>query len=181
MEWLIAASVSAIASVIGGAVSLFLKRRAVEAREAAEENYRQHTESLRAALAKDLVESIEDEATREQLQQKVMANLMPAMTAHLVGMSKTEVQQEVNASTESLKQRIEQIEQRLPDRNVVDKIASVNEAVLATHVELLQEAVKRLEEKMLSKWDVAAVVFTVIAALGGLVGLTLTIIKFVKL
>ena len=93
------------------------------------------------------------------------------------GISKEEIESEVKSEVESrvvsLRQRLDAIEQRFPSQDSVDKIASVNDAILATNLESLAEAVSKLESKLLTKWDVAKIVFQIIAALGALVGLSL--------
>jgi len=95
--------------------------------------------------------------------------------------SKEEIDREVKDRTRVLEQRIQEIESRLPPDATIEKLASVNDAMLAANLELLAKSVKRLEDKILSKWDVAKVTFEIIAALGGLVILALAIIKFVIL
>lgn len=50
-----------------------------------------------------------------------------------------------------IKERVEQIESRFPKEATIDKIAFVNDALLATQIESLTEAVTRIEQKILTK------------------------------
>ena len=93
--------------------------------------------------------------------------------------SKDEIEQEIKNKTEFLEHRIRDIENRFPNEATIEKVASVNDAILSTNLEALSETLKKIEDKLLSKWDVAKIVFQIIAALGGLLGLSLAIIKFV--
>lgn len=88
-----------------------------------------------------------------------------------------EINQEIERRTRALDQRIQVIEDRFPSDATIEKISSVNDAILATNLESLTRSVSKLEEKLLSKWDVAVIVFEIIAALGGLTALIITIIS----
>ena len=58
----------------------------------------------------------------------------------------------------------------------IDKISSVNDAILATNIESLTRTVKKIEEKMLTKWDVAVVVFQIIGVIGVVIGVIIGVI-----
>lgn len=79
--------------------------------------------------------------------------------------------------TRDLQKRVRAIEDRLPERVDIDKIASINEALLAKAVEDLRAALTRLEDRTPTKWDVATVVFAVLAGLGALVALVVGVAK----
>jgi hypothetical protein len=95
-------------------------------------------------------------------------------------MSKEEIQNEIDSNIGALSVRIEEIERRFPEQDTVEKIASVNEAILATQIENLTNTIKKLEEKILSRWDVAKIVFQIIAILCGIVSVVLALAKFFK-
>lgn len=94
--------------------------------------------------------------------------------------AKKDVEAEVNSKIEEMNKRIETIEARLPKDDTLDKLASINDAILATQMEALAESVKRLQEKALTKWDVAKVVFTILGALGVTIGIVLGIMNLVQ-
>lgn len=90
-----------------------------------------------------------------------------------------EVETEANKKFGELKKRIEEIENRFPKEATLEKIASVNDAILATKVEALSDSIKRIEDKLLTKWGVAKVVFAILAALGVLVGIVFAIVNYI--
>jgi len=49
---------------------------------------------------------------------------------------------------------------------------------MATNIEALSESIKRIENKILTKWDVAKIVFEIIAIFGVLIGIAFGIIKY---
>jgi hypothetical protein len=70
-----------------------------------------------------------------------------------------------------LEKRLAELEDRLPADATLDKVASVNDAILATKLEAVEESLKQLRNSTLSRWDVVIVVFAILAALGGLLGI----------
>ena len=86
-------------------------------------------------------------------------------------LAEDEIQKIVEEKVNHLNGRIEEIEQRFPSQDTVEKISSVNDAILATQIENLTEKVNALEKSKISKWDVAIVVFQIIAALGVIFGI----------
>jgi hypothetical protein len=169
---------SAIVTVVGGLIGAFLSRRQsmkIET-QGVKISLRQTTELLDREIAQEVGETIavgDLELTRTDDARP------PSATPNLL----TTVRDEVDRSVDAFRRRLESIEERFPDTDVVDKIANVNDAILATKLEELQRAVERLEKRLndekVSKWDVATIVFTILAALGGLVGAVFGIIKFV--
>lgn len=92
--------------------------------------------------------------------------------------SQEEIKELVESRVSTLQARIEEIENRFPRETTLEKIASVNDAILATNLENLTESVKRIEEKMLTSWDVAKIVFLIIGALVGLAGFVLAVVRY---
>jgi len=95
--------------------------------------------------------------------------------------SQENIKKLVEERVKTIQSRLEEIDKRFPSKDSVDKIAAVNNAILATNLEALSRSVSRIEENMLSKWDVAKIVFQILAIVGALVGLSITIIKFVAI
>lgn len=94
--------------------------------------------------------------------------------------TKPEIEEQVNVKVDELKKRIEAIESRFPQEATLEKIASVNDAILATQLETLSDSIRAIQDKMLTKWDVAKIVFAILSVLGVLVGLIFVIINLVK-
>ena len=96
----------------------------------------------------------------------------------VASIGKDEINKEIEQKTSFLYDKIEEIEKRFPSDATIEKISSVNDAILATNIESLFESLKRIEDKLLSKWDVAKIVFQIIASLGGVIALAIVAIKF---
>ena len=94
--------------------------------------------------------------------------------------SKEEIELKVKQKVDEIKKRIEEIEKRFPAEGTLEKIASVNDAILATNIESLTDSIKKIEERILTKWDIAKVVFQIIAALGVVIGLVFGILQYFK-
>jgi len=114
---------------------------------------------------------------QELVDENVSATVLNTVTIPYI--SKEEVDKQIDEKVGSLVQRIVEIEQRFPGQDTVDKIASVNDAILATQIENLTETVKRIEDKILSRWDIAKIVFQVLGTIGLIVSLVMAIITFI--
>lgn len=91
---------------------------------------------------------------------------------------------EVERAVSALEERLHAVEKRFPDSATIDKISSVNDAIMATKLEELQRSLERIEKRFdaekVSKWDVATIVFTIIGSIGAVIGIVFGIIKFVQ-
>jgi hypothetical protein len=85
----------------------------------------------------------------------------------------------VERRVSAFRERLDRIEVRFPAEATLEKVASVNDAILATRLEALQEDLRETKAKMLSKWDVATIVFAVVAAVGATVGLVAGTVRLV--
>jgi hypothetical protein len=103
-----------------------------------------------------------------------LRNLLVLSSSYL---TKNEIEDEVNKKFDELKKRIEEVEKRFPKESTLEKIASVNDAILATNVETLSESLKRIEDKLLTKWDIAKITFQILGGLGILIGIIFGIIN----
>jgi len=70
------------------------------------------------------------------------------------------------------------IEQRFPPEAQLEKIASINDAILSERIEQLMKQIELLESRILSKWDVAVTVSTVIGGVFAIVAATYGVISF---
>ncbi|MCH7922725.1 MAG: hypothetical protein IH975_06820 [Nitrospinae bacterium] len=165
--------ISLIVSLAGVLAGYLFAVRGAKERKQKEEAQRVVLESEVAAFRNKLVHDIVEQDLPQEVWSRVFDQIMSPLII-TSGISKEEVERQFS----TLKEQIDRIEARFPDEATIDKVATVNEAILANSVERLAESLRRLEEKLLTKWDVARIVFTIIGALGGLIALTLTIIKF---
>jgi len=94
--------------------------------------------------------------------------------------TKTDIEEQVNERVNELKKRIEAIESRFPQEATLEKIASVNDAILATQLEAMSDSIKAMQDDMLTKWDVAKVVFAILASLGVIVAIIFGVLNWLK-
>jgi DNA-binding FrmR family transcriptional regulator len=93
------------------------------------------------------------------------------------GLSREQVRKEVEHRMTEVQGRLEAIEKRFPDDATIDKIVTINDALFAQRIEQLSTRIEKLEEKMLTKWDVALIVSTVVAGIFAVVGATYAVLK----
>jgi hypothetical protein len=93
------------------------------------------------------------------------------------GLSRVEVGQEVESKMQEVRGRIEAIEKRFPSDATIDKISSINDALFAQRVEQLSERLAKLEEKTLTRWDVALTVSVMVGGVFAVVGATYAVLK----
>lgn len=79
-----------------------------------------------------------------------------------------------------LSDRVSALEDRFPLESEIDKYATVNDALLDSGLTHLRERVVRIEVQMLTRWDVAVVVFSVIAAIGVLSSAVFGVAAYLK-
>ncbi len=94
--------------------------------------------------------------------------------------TKADIEKQVNERVNELKKRIEAIEARFPREATLEKIASVNDAILATQLEAMSNSIKAIQDNMLTKWDVVKIVFAILAALGVITAIIFGILNLVK-
>jgi hypothetical protein len=95
-------------------------------------------------------------------------------------LNQKDIEKIVKEKTEDLNKRLAAIEERFPKASTIDKVASVNDAILATKIETLAESMRLLREQMLTKWDVAKIVFTILGALGVITAIIFGALAYLK-
>jgi hypothetical protein len=76
--------------------------------------------------------------------------------------------------------RMKKIEDRFPDESKIEKISSINDALLSERIDQLKERLDQVEKQTLTKWDVAIVVSMMIGGICFVVGATYAIIEFLS-
>lgn len=180
MEWLtgLGLLIGIISSLIAGLIAELFSKAQKKSLEQSREVFKKTQQEYRNKIVHDLATNIEDTQTRDLILKEFIVHLESSATNEIAELQKDSIQKEVEDRTSTLKERLESIEKRFPEESTLDKIASVNDAILGTKVEEIQKSIEMLESKLITKWDVAKIVFTIIGSLGALVGLTITIIKF---
>lgn len=177
MEFLTGITASILAALFGLIASFVSAKLANKRRQNIEKIRKKAKEQYKKALAQEISEYSKHIPNFEKDPvYKVMLAESATTPITIASTTAVEAQKETDAIIEDLKERISEIENRLPGQETVDKIASINDAILATQIESLSETVKKIEDKLLSRWDVAKIVFQILAAVGALVGIGLAII-----
>ncbi|SRR6266487_5246478 len=138
------------------------------------------------------LERLYEELVRRRLRQRIehLTGNAPTVENYLIELSsppvtgagappsQEETRREVEGAVKAVQERLERIEQRFPEEATLDKIASINDAILATKIERLEKSIENLESRLLTKWDVATIVFAVLAAVGGIAGAIFAVANF---
>ena len=93
--------------------------------------------------------------------------------------SKDKIREEIHRQSAELQSRIAKIEARFPEEAKLEKIASINDALLSERIDQLSQQVKNLEKRLLSKWDVALTVSTIIAGIAFVVAATYGVMEVI--
>lgn len=181
---IITALIIALVSLFAGYLSQKIARNVKEKRRDLQESYTKKVIELLNNYYKEIEPDIKVEGKEEEtyLTLKFLSNFEKSwgnLPVHFPGyLSKAEIDAEVNKKFEEIKKRVEGIEKRFPKETTLEKIASVNDAILATNLEALSESIKRIEDRMLTKWDVVKILFQILAALGVLTTLIFAALKY---
>ena len=175
--------VSALAvSLIGLFVEYFFAIPARKNQEAKRRKTQEAVTNAQVSLVRDLLSDLPEPA-RERYINYLIKSQRPdgsftEAPINIGNVNLPEIDEKVNLALSPLKSRLEEIEKRFPAESTIDKIANVNDAILATKIDQLTADIKRLDEKLLGKWDVAVVVLEVIATVGTLAGVIIAAIQF---
>ncbi len=88
-----------------------------------------------------------------------------------IQMLRKEMKEEINKSISDIHSKIQDINKRFPPDKELDKYASVNDAILSQQINNLAQSITMMESRLLTKWDIAITVFSILGALGIIVGL----------
>jgi len=94
--------------------------------------------------------------------------------------TKRDVEKIVNEKVIELKKRIDAIEARFPEEATIEKIASINDAIMVTKLESMSDSIHAIQDQMLTKWDIVKIVFAILAALGVIVAIIFGTLNWLK-
>ena len=185
MDFIIAIAGGAL-GLFGVAITVFFQRKAMERRNEIRNVF---TERYLSSFTKNydkLLEKYEkglppdNRVVVDDLKDYTLRDFRNMLAHYPVPSKEIDIEAEVNSRIEEINKKIETIEARLPKKATLDKLASVNDAILATQIEALTESVNDLKKNMLTKWDVAKVVFAIIGALGVISGIIIGILNVIQ-
>jgi hypothetical protein len=186
MDSLLQFRIPVIVAVVSGIIILFIEYRIGFIKRSTQEQREVASKAIAEAqvnFARQVLSSLPESTLNRYIQylvysQRPDGSFPEPLFVISPSLDSTEVEKLVEAKQSALQQRLEEIENRFPREATLEKIASVNDAILATNLESIVETVKRLEDKVLTRWDVAKVVFEILAAVGVLVGIVSAVIGF---
>lgn len=150
-------------------------------RQKENERLEELSEALRVSLSKSYQDYLGKYAEFAYIDKDGYIKLLRDSLAHYPSLeTKADIEEQVNASVNELENRIKAIEARFPQEATLEKIASVNDAILATQLEAMSNSIKDIKDKMLTKWDVVKIAFAILAALGGISAIIFGILNLVK-
>lgn len=127
------------------------------------------------------------EGLRIQLLDQFQATAVTAAATSDTAVTKVAIDSLLDKQFGDLSDRIKQIEDRFPSDATIDKIASVNDAILGTRLESIEKLVtatrsemKTLRGDMLNKWDVVVVVIMLLGAIATLTRVAIGAIEYIK-
>ncbi|MEX2499832.1 MAG: hypothetical protein WD397_13265 [Wenzhouxiangellaceae bacterium] len=112
----------------------------------------------------------------EEIRQSVIVHETAARNA-----SDEEISDRINERLKVLKDRLTEIEKRYPDEGSIERTVSVNEALISERIDQLAVQTQALEAKMLSRWDVAMIVSTVLTGILSISGGTYAVFSALNL
>lgn len=86
---------------------------------------------------------------------------------------------EIYGQLNQIQEQLFKVESRIPEKAEYEEIASINNVLLPERIDQLAKQVENLEKRILSKWDVALTVGTIIAGIAFVVGATYAVTKFI--
>lgn len=109
------------------------------------------------------------EAMQEQMVERV---------AEIQGLTRDQIRQELERQLSEFRERIAKIENRFPDETNIEKIASINDALLAERIDQISKRLDGLDKRILTKWDVALTVSMILGGIFAVVTATYSVISF---
>lgn len=167
------------AALVGLVVSIFAQGYARFRRQQAQ---REYLSSLENVDPEELLKEFDQEdAGQRAIVAKLLSEIGDEVRAEqpneLSGSPK--IQKEVERKIEEVRKRILDVETRFPNSTEIEKYASVNDALFNERLDQLGKRVERMESKILSQWDVAVVVSSVLGGIFGVVAATYAVLDFV--
>tara|TARA_B100000508_G_C11432154_1_gene264006 strand:+ start:439 stop:951 length:513 start_codon:yes stop_codon:yes gene_type:complete len=89
-----------------------------------------------------------------------------------------QVKEELTNELVEFRDRIAKIEGRFPPDADLDKVASINDALLSERIDQLTKRLEGVEARILSKWDVALVVSAILGGISAVVAATVAVVRF---
>jgi hypothetical protein len=184
-ETILAALIGAAASLMAGLTAQYFKKLVKKRQETGREKIRQTVAAVSLDLGTfRLSRAIEGQPaaiqeSSEALIQKMERQVLERVSA-VPDMTEEQIKEEVINEMREFEDRVEKIARRSPEDVQLDKIASMNDAILSERIGQLSERIASLESKALSHLDVAVTVSTVIGGIFAVVAAIYALLIFIS-
>jgi hypothetical protein len=184
-ETILAALIGAAASLMAGLTAQYFKKLVKKRQETGREEIRQTVAAVSLDLGTfRLSRAIEGQPaaiqeSSEALIQKMERQVLERVSA-VPDMTEEQIKEEVINEMREFEDRVEKIARRSPEDVQLDKIASMNDAILSERIGQLSERIASLESKALSHLDVAVTVSTVIGGIFAVVAAIYALLIFIS-
>ena len=115
-------------------------------------------------------------APSPELAQQILGQLRARLAASPT-LSKEDARQEFDSQLDEVRTRLAEVESRFPKEAKLEKVTSMNDALLSERIDQLAKQVEALEKRILSKWDIALTVSTIIVGIAFVVMATYAVLK----
>jgi DNA-directed RNA polymerase subunit N (RpoN/RPB10) len=184
MEFLSSTVVTALVGVLTSAIAALFSvyKRRLELREVEIEKERLKRATDELGINLGFIEIKPENEKESGLQSELLKQIEDKLELRLKGISpasEEKLKSEISKEFQQFKERIEKIERRFPDEAQIDKVASINDALLSQRIDQLKERIDKMEEKIPSKWDIALTVSAILGGICAVVAATYGVIQFI--
>ena len=177
LNWLASIAAGIVTTALLGALTYLVSVRDKRRREDSEtEEQRRVRKEIREEVVR-LTEKLN--LSLDAIERDLVVELEPTSPPAGGHPEFTVVPKSLEGVMEALQERLARVERRFPKEATLEKIASINDAILATKIEYLERSLKELESRLLTKWDVAVILFAIIGAVGVIAGTIFAVANFV--
>tara|TARA_R110001592_G_scaffold118279_1_gene320659 strand:- start:3039 stop:3566 length:528 start_codon:yes stop_codon:yes gene_type:complete len=147
------------------------------------ESQRAYLSSIKDYDPEKLLEEFDQEdPTQRTIVAKLLSEIGNRVRAEQTDESDTnnKIAIEIEEKIEEIKRQVQAVESRFPNSTEIDKYASVNDAIFNERLDQFSKRIERIESKMLSQWDVAIVVSSLIGGAFAVVAATYAVLEFLN-
>jgi len=180
---LLAVLIGGILGILGSMITIILATRLDSRRRQAIEARRESLTKAHSQISGMLSPTTTSNAAIKHSEPspeiiKSIENQIVARIAANTTLSNEEVREELERELREIQQRVHKIEDRFPEDAKLEKIASINDALLSERIDQLAGQISALEKRILTHWDVAKIVSTIVGSICAVVVATYGIIQF---
>jgi len=172
------ALIGAIASIIAGLLASLMLRRRKKQVSNKKEKVRNTITKLGIDLGFVKAEISSNQLAPTQAQLASIEEQIVARLSERPDFNAAKLEDIIENELEQFRDRISKIEERFPPEAQLDKIASIDDAVFSLRIDQLAKHIDALESRLLSRWDVAVIVSSMIGGIFAIVAATYAVISF---